>query len=429
MVFGWGKKKNVVENNVEEHVTQSKSEITLEEIPQILDDIENLRQKTLIAEIKSFRNKIDSDRKNILSISNQLKNDNFKTDDMDNHLKIILNRAISDVSATIQKEFQTPFAEIKSLNDVLEFEKKATNAIKKVVDVLRKHKTGIALFAKKYARKFKADLEILDSYLQEIKNLTSNYKSNQEFLSIIRENLDRVSTTRNTISKHEKRKRELEESLSDESTKLEELVNKESKITSSSEYNEYIVTKSKLESLDLEEKKLRYSIDEHFVKISRPLNKYVHISSLDKPLKILNEKLLDSPYDTLSEVEIPGIITILDSVQSSVSSGAISVKDTEKSVQQIKDVKDILSDLVKEKNDFYQNKSIHLEETKKFDFDGLKSCQDSIQKSKDDIANITTKQDNLLLQIQENEKLLDETFITLEINLKSASSVSYHLNR
>ena len=175
MVFGWGKKKNVVENNVEEHVTQSKSEITLEEIPQILDDIENLRQKTLIAEIKSFRNKIDSDRKNILSISNQLKNDNFKTDDMDNHLKIILNRAISDVSATIQKEFQTPFGEIKSLNDVLEFEKKATNAIKKVVDVLRKHKTGIALFAKKYARKFKADLEILDSYLQEIKNLTYLY--------------------------------------------------------------------------------------------------------------------------------------------------------------------------------------------------------------------------------------------------------------
>ena len=81
MVFGWGKKKNVVENNVEEHVTQSKSEITLEEIPQILDDIENLRQKTLIAEIKSFRNKIDSDRKNILSISNQLKNKLWLTKD------------------------------------------------------------------------------------------------------------------------------------------------------------------------------------------------------------------------------------------------------------------------------------------------------------------------------------------------------------
>ena len=152
------------------------------------------------------------------------------------------------------------------------------------------------------------------------------------------------------------RKNELEELLEKESSKLEELISKESEITSSSEYNEYVITKSKLDNLDVEEKKLRYSIDEHFVKISRPLNKYVHISSLDKPLKILNEKLLVSPYDTLSGVESSGIITILDSVQASVSSGAISVKDTDKSIQQIKDVKDILPNLIKEKNDFYQNK-------------------------------------------------------------------------
>ena len=113
---------------------------------------------------------------------------------------------------------------------------------------MRKHKTGIALFAKKYARKFKTDLEILDSYLQEIKNLTSNYKSNQELLSIIRENLEKVSTTRNTISKQNMRKNELEELLEKESSKLEELISKESEITSSSEYNEYVITKSKLDN-------------------------------------------------------------------------------------------------------------------------------------------------------------------------------------
>ena len=427
MVFGWGKKKNVIENNVDQPEIKSKSEITLEEIPKLLNDIENLRQKTLIAEIKSFRNKIDSDRKNLLTIANQLKNDNLKTDDMDNHLKIILNRAISDISSTIQNEFQASFAEIKSLNDVIEFEKKATKAIKRVVDVLRKHKTGIALFAKKYARKFKTDLEILDSYLQEIKNLTSNYKSNQEFLSIIRENLEKVSTTRNTISKQNMRKNELEELLEKESSKLEELISKESEITSSSEYNEYVITKSKLDNLDVEEKKLRYSIDEHFVKISRPLNKYVHISSLDKPLKILNEKLLVSPYDTLSAVESSGIITILDAVQASVSSGAISVKDTDKSIQQIKDVKDILPNLIKEKNDFYQNKSKYLDEMKKFDFDSFKSCKDGIQKSNDEISNIKSKQTLLSQEVEENESLLSNIYSTLEINLRSASSTSYKI--
>ena len=84
MVFGWGKKKNIIENNIDEPEILRNSEITLAEIPKILEDIENLRQKTLIAEIKSFRNKIDSDRKNLLVIANQLKNDDLIPD---NHSK------------------------------------------------------------------------------------------------------------------------------------------------------------------------------------------------------------------------------------------------------------------------------------------------------------------------------------------------------
>ena len=68
MVFGWGKKKDVLEHEVEP-IEQVISEIKLTEIPKIIDDIENLRQKTLVSEIKVFRNKIDSDRKNLLSIA------------------------------------------------------------------------------------------------------------------------------------------------------------------------------------------------------------------------------------------------------------------------------------------------------------------------------------------------------------------------
>ena len=111
MVFGWGKKKDVLEHEVEP-IEQVISEIKLTEIPKIIDNIENLRQKTLVSEIKVFRNKIDSDRKNLLSIANKLKNDNLKTDDIDIHFKLIVNRGKSEVISTIQKEFQTSFMEI-----------------------------------------------------------------------------------------------------------------------------------------------------------------------------------------------------------------------------------------------------------------------------------------------------------------------------
>ena len=429
MVFGWGKKKDTFQDNVVISSEPDNLEISTSDIPKILKDINSLREKTLIAEIKSFRNKIDSDRENLLSIASQLKNDNLKTDDLDNHIKIILNRAISDVSSTIQKEFQTSFAEINSINDVLEFEKLSSKAIKKVVDVLRKHKTGIALFAKKYARKFKDDLEILDSYLQEIKNLTSNYKSNQEFLSIINENIEKISLTRDTITTQNKRTGELDNSLKQEISRLDDLKKTESEIISSSEYNDYTKTREKLDGLVPEEKKLRYGLDENFVKISRPLNKYVHISSLDKPLKILHEKLLQSPYDILSENNLPDIIKILDSVKSAISSGAISVKDTEKSIEQISTVKQLLPNLINEKMSFSKNKSVHLSNLEKFDFDRFQTCKRELEKSENEISNLESKRNTLKKQIQENEKLMSDIFTTLEINLKSASSISYKIIR
>ena len=316
---------------------------------------------------------------------------------------------------------------IRDSNDVMQFEKNASKAIKKVGDVLGRHTRVIHIFAKKYAKQLKSDLQILDNYLKEIKDLISNYQSNQEFLAIINENIEKISFTRDAITTQNKRSSELDNSLEQEISRLDDLKKKESKIISSSEYNEYVKTKENLDDLVPEEKKLRYKLDEYFVKISRPLNKYIHISSLDKPLKILNEKLLKSPYDILSENNLPDITTILDSVQSAISTGAISVKDTEKSIEQLSSVKQILPDLINQKASFFKNKSAYLNDLDKFDSATFDTCKHELVKSENEISNSESKKNTLKEQIQENEKLLSDIFITLEINLKSASSVSYKI--
>ena len=55
----------------------------------------------------------------------------------------------------------------------------------------------------------------------------------------------------------------------------------------------------KLSNFDSEEKQIRHRIDDEFTKISRPLGKFVHISSHDKELKDLSSKIASSPYDVL----------------------------------------------------------------------------------------------------------------------------------
>ena len=102
MVFGWGKKKQIIEESTNKITIHTQKEITLENIPDIIHDITNLRQKTLIAEIKSFQNKIESDRNVLLKIADALSNDDLNTDDMDPHLVILVNRGKIEVISSIQ---------------------------------------------------------------------------------------------------------------------------------------------------------------------------------------------------------------------------------------------------------------------------------------------------------------------------------------
>ncbi|MDC0199368.1 hypothetical protein OAJ83_00750, partial [Candidatus Nitrosopelagicus sp.] len=112
MVFGWGKKKNVEYDEPVESFTPSFQTITLEEIPKILDDIVILRKGTLAAEIKSHRNRIDSQREILLKIANELSEDELDPDKLDPHFQIMVNRGKKEVISLIKKEFANPFPDI-----------------------------------------------------------------------------------------------------------------------------------------------------------------------------------------------------------------------------------------------------------------------------------------------------------------------------
>ena len=62
MVFGWGKKKP---EQQEDDIVAREKQITLSEIPDIISEIRSIRERTIIAEVKSFRNKINLNRNTI----------------------------------------------------------------------------------------------------------------------------------------------------------------------------------------------------------------------------------------------------------------------------------------------------------------------------------------------------------------------------
>jgi len=428
MVFGWNKKKQVVEERIDESKIPTQKNINLENIPNIIKDVTNLRQKTLIVEVKSFQKRIESDRKTLLSIVDQLKKDNLNTGDMDPHLVILVNRGKKEVISSIQNEFQIKFSDIDSFDLVLDFQRNASRGIKKVGDMLGKHSRVIHIFAKKYAKKLKDDLQELTNSLAEVNTLISNYDSNQELLDSVKNALTDFVDAKSDMAKQDRRKSQLEELMEDEKQNEVNLKNEINEMKSSSEYKEFEDIQNKIISVSEEEKSIKNKIEEQFIKISRPLNKYVYVSSLDKPLKIMTEGLASSPYDILSTTNEVGINTILNSVRSGIESGAVSVKDIEKSKQSVNEIQNLIPHLIQQKSEFVKKFSKLNDSLNIFDNDKLVELVSNLEKSKFNISDAESKISLIQKQTESTKNQIHDIISKLELNLKQASSIHYKIS-
>ena len=428
MVFGWGKKKKVEYNEPVENFTSTPQTITLNEIPKIMDDIVILRKGTLAAEIKSHRNRIDPQREVLLKIANELSEDELDPDKLDPHFQIMVNRGKKEVISSIKKEFANPFPDINSPDDVMRFKKVSSAGINKVGDMLGKHSRVIHIFAAKYAKKLTNDLKDLTENLKEVDELINNFAATENSIQTINELLSSRNKTLEKLSKQNSRINELKSSISEKKEKIDEFENKIKEIKNSSDYKTYLDVKSQLSDCDSEEVKIRHHVNDEFTKISRPLGKFVHISSHDKELKDLTAKLSSIPYDVLDAENISGIKNILDSIVTGIGSGSVSVKDISKSKDSIAEIKNLIPSLISTKAKFETKKHELLTKLENFDSKSLQTVENNLKREESDISDTSSK-----LKVFEDETLglthsLPTILHQIETNLKNATSTSYTIS-
>ena len=428
MVFGWGKKKKVEYDEPVENITSISQTIALDEIPKILDDIVILRKGTLAAEIKSHRNRIDPQREVLLKIANELSEDELDPDKLDPHFQIMVNRGKKEVISSIKKEFANPFPDINSPDDIMRFKKTSTAGIKKVGDMLGKHSRVIHIFAAKYAKKLTEDLKDLTEDLKDVDELIDNFNTTENSAQTINELLSSRNKTLEKISKQNSRMNELKSSINDKKEKTIKFENEINAIKNSSDYKTYLDVKSQLSDCDSEEVKIRHHVNDEFTKISRPLGKFVHISSHDKELKDLTAKLASTPYDILDTDNISGIKKILDSIVIGIDSGSVSVKDISKSKDSVAEIKNLIPSLISIKEKFETKKHELIIKLENFDSKSLQTAENNLKREESDISDDSSK-----LKVFEDENLdlthsLPTILHQIETNLKDVTSTSYTIS-
>ena len=414
MVFGFGKKK-IQEENIDP--AQKDRTIAIEEIPDILQETQSPHITEAINTAKSVREQVEANKKKIHELILHLESDDLKLDDIDRNLMIIVKRGKNSIVSIIKKETTFRLTDVTKYDQAILLNTEIVQTLKRIGDVLGLNSRIIHIFAKKYADSLKNEIAKMAANRNQLQvsiNFVENLKVNCENIIELGK---KITEEKTKIIQKTDRVSEIISELDVLRNSITSLEKQILDLKSIKEYSKYLEIKNKIDSLSSEKNEIKNIIDMQFSKISRPLGKYSYISSFEKPVKKMMDELVSDPYQVISSQNKATIIQILEAVAKSVSSGSISVKDTDKSLEQINETVSRLDEFITLKES-YSNKVSNLEKDLViFDIKLLESKEQGLQKAKIDFTNMESTKKKLEDDINDDNSQLEKHVLHLESDL------------
>jgi len=423
MVFGFGKKKTS-----EQPIAQPKEKtILLSDISKFLEEIESPQRLETMSKAKSIRENVMSNIKGIHDIILQLEQDDLKLDEVDKNLRMVATRGKNSVVSTIKKETSSSLTNVTKYEDVVLLAIEINQILKRAGDVLGVNSRIIHIFAKKYADNLKEEIAKMASNRNLLSTTIHAYDYLKEKSRKIEEDVKKISNLKISLSQENQRISEIDAEVDMTKNHITELEGEINGLKSMEEYKKFLEIKSRIDSLSTEKKEIKNKIDLQFSKISRPLGKYSYISSLERPVKKIMEELIREPFDVISQQTKNTIIEILQAVAKSVLSGSISVKDTQRAIEQIEETISRLDEFLQLKESYSDKVSNLQSELIIFDIRSLESKEHELQKVKMDIVNLESIKKKIQNEIIEHEIQLKKLVSEMESSLSSISKIKLSL--
>ena len=425
MVFGWGKKKPVEVAPVGRKSVNSN--ISLSDVPQIISDLNKLRESQTLSEIKNLRNNTAPLIDELIKIGIVLEKDNLSVDDIDKHLAIIVIRGKQQVIDILKKDVKN-LMQVSTMDDAKKLDYFLTQVLKKVGDVLGRQTRVIHIFAKKYANQLTGNLKIMNDNASNISKLLKHFASTQSTFDEITQMLNKITSLNQELDDKTKRNIEISNNLKLFAEKKISLQSSIDEIHSSENFKKYVDLQKKLNEFTNQKSKIKSEIDTQFTKISRPLGRYAYASSLDKDQTRVLSTLVDNPFDALVSANSDTIIVILENIKKGISSGSISVKDTEKTLSQLTETEESLDSFIQKVYDYstaFNSMKKDLDELKP---QNLTLLENDFTKNTDSENDANLKSKTILSEITEINSKIPEVISQIEGKLQLFSSTKYSIS-
>jgi len=421
MVFGWGKKKN--DDNQEEPTLQNKI-ISLSDVPKIMTELYKLRESQTLSMIKNLRDQTAPLIDDLIKIGNVLEKDNLNVDDIDKHLAIIVVRGKNQVIDVIKKDV-TSLAKIISIDDAKKLNITLNQILKKVGDVLGRQTRVIHIFAKKYAAQLKENLEVMNAHHSEIRKILKNFDATKSTSDEILDRLNQIEHLKNEQVERSKKIIENKISLESLTEKILSLEKSIEQIKSSDTYKSYLDLKNEFSVFSTQKSKIKNEVDLQFTKISRPLSRYEYASSLDKDQKNILSKLVEEPFDVLLPSNKDSIIVILENVRKGIASGAISVKDIDKTFLHITETEERLDAFVSQVSEFFKKYALMKNKMNSLRSADLNSLENELTKNMSIKDDLEVKSKTIQEEIDDIDSKIPQIISEIERKLKKFTNMSY----
>ena len=419
MVFGWGKKKEK-----QDYLERQIKSIHLSEIPEIASGLIKLRESKTVTEIKMRRDRLTPLLSELAHIGRELEKDDLDVEDIDKHIRTIVVRGKKQVIDIIKKDV-TELPDISSYDDAVLLINALNQTIKKMGDVLGRQTRVIHIFAKKYAAKLKDILTEMTEISDEIKKLLTNFENSESSFAEIDSAIKEIADLERRNDEARQKIHLMNGSLATCQDKIASCKKSIESIKSSAEYTRLLEAKERMGRLDSKKNNLKNKIHDHFTKISRPLGRYNHASSLDKEQKILLATLIQSPFDALTVSNKDSILTILENVKKAVMSGSISVKDKEKSLSHITGLEEAISGLISETEEYHAEQAVTKDTIKKATPTKLAILEKDLARHTADKPVIESRIKSTSDEISANTARIPHITDDIEIKLRRFSNIRY----
>lgn len=414
MVFGFGKKKMQERSTAP---TEKERTVSLEEIPSILQEIQSPHILETVNIAKSVREYVEATKKKIHGLILHLESDDLNLDDIDRNLMIIVKRGKDSIVSIIKKETSTTMTNVTKYDQAIVLNTEINQTLKRIGDVLGLNSRIIHIFAKKYADNLKDEIAKIATKRNQLQISINQVEDLKIISEKIADMSKKITDEKDKIVQKINRVTEIVselKNLENNSTSLEKQI---LDLKSTKEYEKYLEIKKSIESLSSEKNQIKNIIDMQFSKISRSLDKYSYISAFEKPVKKTMEELASNPYEVISLQNKDTIIQILEAISKAVVSGSISVKDTDKSLEQINETISRLDEFISIKESHSNKVSTLKKDLIVFDIKLLESKEQELQKERTDYTNMESVKKKLEEEINDDNGLLTKHISEMESDL------------